>query len=233
MNAEEDAELLTDRPGPSEPFSPPAPPRIVAVSGIVFAVLFTASLALIRLAVPADPAHSSEWLADLGGRESLRAALNLVPFCGIAFLWFMAVLRNRLGQLEDRFFATVFLGSGLLFVAMLLGSAAIAGAMLDTFGTEGGTPVSGEAYGVGRRTSHALLNVYGVRMAAVFVFVTSSLGLRTAFLPRWLALVGYATGLVLLLAIAEFAWIILLVPSWVLLVSANILFSEMRGPNRG
>jgi len=45
-----------------------------------------------------------------------------LPFAGIAFLWFIGVLRDRLGELEDRFFATVFLGSGLLFLAMLFAS---------------------------------------------------------------------------------------------------------------
>jgi hypothetical protein len=54
-------------------------------------------------------------------------ALYLVPFAGIAFLWFIGVLRDRLGELEDRFFATVFFGSGLLFLAMLFASAAVAG----------------------------------------------------------------------------------------------------------
>ena len=49
----------------------------------------------------------------------MTLALNIIPFAGIAFLWFMGVLRDRFGQQEDRFFATVFLGSGLLFLAML------------------------------------------------------------------------------------------------------------------
>jgi hypothetical protein len=40
--------------------------------------------------------------------------LYLAPFAGIAFLWFIAAIRSQLGEREDRFFATVFLGSGLL-----------------------------------------------------------------------------------------------------------------------
>ena len=48
----------------------------------------------------------------------------MAPFAGIAFLWFIGVLRNRVGALEDQFFSTVFLGSGLLFVASLFASAA-------------------------------------------------------------------------------------------------------------
>ena len=62
----------------------------------------------------------------------------------------MAVLRNRIGGLEDRFFATVFLGSGLLFVAMLFATAAVTQGLLDTFVTEGHFPVQSETYAVGR-----------------------------------------------------------------------------------
>ena len=53
-----------------------------------------------------------------------------MPFSGIAFLWFIAVVRHLIGDREDRFFATVFLGSGLLFVAMLFIAAGVGGALL-------------------------------------------------------------------------------------------------------
>ena len=88
----------------------PAPPRGIAVSGIIFSTLYISTLVLIRLAIPADPSDPGVWLADPDSRNWVREALNLVPFTGIAFLWFMAVLRNRIGRLEDKFFATVFLG---------------------------------------------------------------------------------------------------------------------------
>jgi hypothetical protein len=53
-----------------------------------------------------------------------------VPFAGIAFLWFIGVIRDRLGDHEDRFFASVFLGSGLIFLATVFVAMAIAGALL-------------------------------------------------------------------------------------------------------
>ena len=98
---------------------------MVAISGIVFAVLFIFSLVLIRLAVPADPKDPGVWLIDPVLRKRVILSLNLVPFAGLAFLWFMAVMRHHIGLLEDRFFATVFLGSGLLFVAMLFATVAV------------------------------------------------------------------------------------------------------------
>ena len=97
-------------------------PRAAAIAGILFSILLIASLALIRISVPADPQDAGAWLS--GGWRTVSLALNLLPFAGIAFLWFIGVVRDRLGQHEDRFFATVFLGSGLLFLAMLFTSAA-------------------------------------------------------------------------------------------------------------
>src|SRR6202011_5516661 len=120
--------------------------------------------------VPADPTEPGVWLADPSFRNWVRIALGLVPFTGIAFLWFMAVLRNRIGLLEDRLFATVFLGSGLLFVAMLFAAVSVAGGLLDSFAA--GLPDQNATYRLGRSTAYALMNTFGTRMSAVFMFVT-------------------------------------------------------------
>lgn len=206
----------------------PQPPRMVAISGIVFAALFIVSLVLIRLAVPADPNDPGVWLTDPVLRKQVILSLNLVPFAGLAFLWFMAVMRNHIGLLEDRFFATVFLGSGLLFVAMLFAAVAVARGLLDNFASGDSPMEQSEGYQIGRGMAYALMNTFGMRMAAVFMFVTSMIGLRTAVLPRWISFVGFGFGLVLLLAITDFAWIVLLFPLWVLLVSTYILIVDVQ-----
>ena len=72
------------------------------------------------------------------------------------------------------------------------------------------------------------MNTFGMRMAAVFMFVTSTIGLRTQVLPRWISLIGFLFGLVLLLVITDFAWIALLFPIWVLLVSMYVLVVSVR-----
>jgi hypothetical protein len=205
-----------------------APPRVVAVSGVVFSVLYIASLALVRLAVPADPKAPAIWLTNPDYRNWVRIAIDMIPFTGIAFLWFMAVLRNRIGLLEDRFFATVFLGSGLLFVSMLFAAAAVSRGLLETFTDTARLSADNETYAVGRATAHALMNTFGMKMAAIFMFVTSTIGLRTAVLARWVSLVGFALGLILLLVITDFAWIAMVVPCWVLLVSTYILSADFR-----
>ncbi len=95
--------------GPLQAGSPLRTPRAAAVAGIVFSVLASAAFVLLRLSVPAHPGVTGAWLTDSGRRAAVAVALNLVPFAGIAFLWFIGVLRDRIGAREDRFFATVFL----------------------------------------------------------------------------------------------------------------------------
>jgi len=200
---------------------------------VVFSMLLIVGLGLLRLSAPADPSQPGIWLTDPERRSAVRLALNLFPFAGIAFLWFMGVLRNRLGAREDQFLATVFLGSGLLFVACLFGAAALAGGLLDAVADGRISLPDSEVYYFGRRTIYTLLNVFAFKMAAVFMFTTGTIGLRTSFLPRWVALVGYACALVLLLVITNWPWIGLLFPLWVLLVSAVVLATEFRRRHAG
>src|SRR3974390_3904939 len=108
-------------------------PRAAAIAGILFSVLLLGVLWLLRISVPDDPREPGAWLNSAS--NTVRLAINLVPFAGIAFLWFIGVLRDRLGESEDKFFATVFFGSGLLFLAMLFAAAAVAGALIISFDT--------------------------------------------------------------------------------------------------
>jgi len=116
-------------------------PRAAAIAGIVFSLLLMTSMFLIRTSIPADPLAAEADVMKHVGRISL--ALNLLPFAGISFLWFVGVLRDRLGQLEDRFFATVFFGSALLFLAMVFTAASVVGGILRLLasGSENGRRV--------------------------------------------------------------------------------------------
>ena len=131
--------------------------------------------------------------------QKIALALNILPFAGVAFLWFIGVLRDRLGDLEDKFFASVFLGSGLLFLAMLFASAALAGGLLTTWGAMPGQVVESGVYRFARTTTLQLINGYGMRMAGVFVITTSTLAIRTGIFPRFTALLGYVVAALLLL----------------------------------
>ncbi len=201
-------------------------PRAAAVAGIAFSVLITVALVLMRLAIPADPDEAGQWLSDGSRRDSVLLALGFVPFAGIAFLWFVGVVRDRVGDAEDRFFATVFLGSGLLFVGMLFVAAAIAAGLVTSVGQDGDAVSSG-AWEVGRRTVQELVD-YAMRMAAVFTLATSTILLRSRLAPRWLVMAGYTTGLLLLVAVGFLPWVELLFPAWVLALSLYVLIASFR-----
>ncbi len=202
-------------------------PRAGAVAGILFSLLLLASLALIRSTVPANPEEGAEWLPS--SEKTLSLALNLLPFAGVAFLWLIGVLRDRIGDLEDRFFASVFLGSGLLFLAMLFVSSALAGGLLTTWGAMHGTLVDSGVYRFARTTSFQLVNVYAMRMAAVFMMSTSTIAFRTGIFPRWTALLGFAIALLLLAGSGRISWVPMAFPVWTLLVSVQVLLSNLRG----
>ena len=198
-------------------------PRSAAVAGLVFSVLFTITLVLIHLSVPPDPTDNGAWLADGSRRDAVRVALALVPFAGIAFLWFIGVVRDRVGEAEDRFFATVFLGSGLLFVAMLFAAAAVAAALGAAAQDEAGTLFTSGAWDLGRHLSHDMLVVYAMRMAAVFMIATSTILLRTGNGPRWLTGSGFAGAVLILLTAGFLDWVELLFPAWLFVLSVHIL----------
>src|SRR5512140_38322 len=157
-------------------------PRAAAVAGILFSILYLTVMLLIRSSVPEKPADLGNWLTL--GWKSVSLALNLLPFAGIAFLWFIGVVRDRLGQHEDRFFSTVFLGSGLLFLAMLFSSAAVAGGLISMFGAAPGMLVESGIYSFGRVVAYEIMTVYTMKMAGVFMISTCTLSLRTGIFPR-------------------------------------------------
>ncbi len=204
-------------------------PRAAAIAGIIFSILLIISLALIRVAVPTAPVGNREWLER--SWRMVELALNLVPFSGIAFLWFIGVVRDRLGEYEDRFFSTVFLGSGLLFLGLLFSSAAVAGGTLSLFdaASSAGLIESG-IYSFGRAITYETLNVYAMKMAGVFMISTCTLGLRTGIFSRWLVYGGYVLALIQILSIGFMPLAALLFPIWVLLVSMYILWANYDRP---
>jgi hypothetical protein len=204
------------------------PPRAAAIAGILFSLLLIASLVLIRLSVPEDPQDAGEWLA--GGWRNVSLALNLLPFAGIAFLWFIGVVRDRLGENEDRLFATVFLGSGLLFLAMLFASAAVAGGIMRMYAATPGMLTESGVYSFGRTVTYEIMNVYAMKMAGVFMITTSTLSLRTGIFPRWMAFLGLALAVFLLFSLGLFYWAPLVFPLWVLLISLQILLANLKRP---
>jgi hypothetical protein len=191
----------------------------------LFSILLIISLVLIRVSVPATPGDTGMWLSD--SEKSIRLALDLLPFAGIAFLWFIGVLRDRMGPLEDRFFATVFLGSGLLFLAMIFALSAVAGGLVMAYEAIPGKLMDSGMYTFARTMSYQFGNVFAMRMAGVFMMSTCTLAIRIGMFPRWMAFLGYTLALFLLLSIGRFYWTQLLFPLWVLVISVYVLLANL------
>lgn len=207
-------------------------PRSAGVAGIVFSVLLGAVFLLIHLWVPSSGA-SNVWANDGARRDTVSMALGLVPFAGIAFLWFVGVIRDQIGEHEDRFFATVFLGSGLLFVAMVFVGAAAVGGLLSDPALQSGSVPDPALWDLQRRVALTLINTYAIKMAAVFIFSTTTIGMRIGLLPRWLTITGFVTGLVLLFGSSVTPWMNLVLPVWAFVLSINILVRSRTLKNKG
>jgi len=199
-------------------------PRAAAAAGILFSLLLITSLVLIRITVPDNPLDAGAWLS--GGASTARFAVHLLPFAGMAFLWFIGVVRDRLGPQEDKFFATVFFGSGLLFLATLFVFAAVAGGLLRVYASTPDLVINSGLYAYGRTMTYEMMNVYTMRMAGVFMISTCTLSLRTGIFPRWMAYLGFTLALFLLLSLERFSLAPLVFPLWVLLISVHILLSN-------
>ena len=199
-------------------------PRAAAVAGLLFSLLLLTAFVLLRLSVPADPQEPGSWLHANSGAVGL--AMNLIPFAGIAFLWFIGVLRDRLGQLEDRFFATVFFGSGVPLLGTLFLASATTSGILIAFAARPEELISSATYHFARAAIYAMMTIYVVKMACVFMITTSTIALYTAIAPRWLAILGYVLAVLLLFGGSFFSWSFAVFPLWVLLLSVSLVLQS-------
>jgi hypothetical protein len=207
-------------------------PRAAALAGIAFSVLFAIALVLVRTAVPADPNDAGEWLSDGSRRAAVLTALGFVPVAGIGFLWFVGVLRPDRGS-RGPVLATAFLGSGLLFVGLLFVGASVAAGVIAAAADNADGLVSSGAWDVGRRATNELMVVYAMRMAGVFTLATSTILLRTRLAPRWLVASGYVVAVALLLTVGFFAWVELVFPAWMFVLSLYVLVVSFRHDAEG
>ncbi len=198
-------------------------PSAAAIAGLIFSLLLFTTFGLLRISVPTDPQEPGSWLRT--NTTAVALAMNLVPFAGIAFLWFIGVLRDRLGQLEDRFFATVFFGSGILFLATLFVASATVGGVLTAFVARPDELIGSATFHFARAVVYAMMNIYVIKTAGVFMISTSTIA--TGIVPRWLAIFGFALAVLLLLGSYYISWSFVVFPLWVFHVSIFILVDQL------
>ncbi len=199
-----------------------------AAAGVVYAILAVVALLLIQ-SVPAPSSTEAEWvewIGDVGNRRALFVALSLASISSVAFLWFVAVIRRRIGEREDRFFSTVFLGSALVHVSLFLVMASVAAAPAMLPRTD--SPIGWDVFRLAEGTALGILLVAGPRIQAVFVASTSTLFLRTGVVPRWLAYLGYSLAVVMFIVPIVATPMGVGLPAFVLVSSITIFFSRRR-----
>ena len=203
-------------------------PRAAAIAGILFAFLYATSFFLVLRQAPGRSGDVVEWLARDG--EYLVTGFDLLPYAGIAFLWFMAVVRDAIGYFEDQFFSTLFFGSGVLFLAMVFLFGALASGTLDVYLHEPALAQRVEMLELVRAVTNEALIIYSMRMAGMFTFVLGTIWLRTRLMPRWFAGVTFVTALLLLFSVGFSHWMVLVFPAWVFAVSVVLLWRVFRRP---
>ena len=197
--------------------------EIAAVAGLAFAALYSVGLVLL-FSQPDLEVSSREvdvWFAESGNRAKVIVGLNFAVFSAIAFLWFVAVIRRRMGEREDQFIATVFLGSALTFVAvMLVGTAALATTALVAATTD--QDVDAGAVTLMSGFGSTLMFAVVPRLQAVFIVTTSVLGLRTGALARWVSLLGFVVAFLMLVVPLLIDALGMAFPAWVGLASVDM-----------
>jgi hypothetical protein len=198
----------------------------------VFSLLVCGSLVTIHFALPHKPARSADLLTTSPKRQLMLVALSLLPFAAVAFLWFVGVIRDRIGEREDRFFATVFLGSGLLFVGLLLVTEAVtAGIVLSVPSAQTLAGITPDWWTATRNISTELAEA-ALQMAGVFTTASATLLWRTGVAPRWLTLSGTLVSVALFFGVFFTQWIGLIFPAWIFALSVYVLASRQTDGDR-
>lgn len=170
-------------------------PRSAAIAGLIFSVLLITQLVLTYSFGRETPVIlEPDFLENWSGATSV--VLSIVPFSGIAFLWFTGVIRDWLGEREDRFFSTIFFGSGIIFVVMLFIYAAVLGAIYSSYALADELAMEKEIIIFGFALISRVLGNYALRMAGVYMLSIGTLWTRTGHAPRWLVVLTYIVPLV-------------------------------------
>ena len=202
-------------------------PRSAAIAGIIYSILMTTGMVLtyiITRDIPKD--ITKEWLDAWSSAASV--ALTLVPFAGIAFLWYTGVIRDRLGEHEDQLFATIFLSSGIITVVLFFVWAAIFAALVSTTSLAAVGLADDDVYVFGFALMNRIIGDYTLRMAGVYMMAIGTLWTRSGIMPRWLAIITYVLALGFLLAAGWAREARFIFPVWVFVVSIYILILNYR-----
>ena len=202
-------------------------PRSAAVAGLIFGFLSIVQMALgSTIGADTPDINQRELLEEWSQIASI--VLGIMPFAGIAFIWFTAVIRDWLGDREDRFFSTVFFGSGIIYVAMMFVYAAVMGAIFGSLALAEVYALDNGIFVFGFALVNEVLKNYALRMAGVYMLSIGTLLSKTGRAPRWLVALTFivAVGFILFAGTTRVALYIF--PGWVIVLSIYILIVNYR-----
>ena len=202
-------------------------PRSAAFAGIVYSVLMISGMLLTTNMFSYVPDEiDRNWLLEQA--DTAKLVVTLIPFAGLAFLWFTGVVRDHLGEREDRFFSTIFLGSGIISIVLLFVWGGTAGALFGVLTIAAELPIDNDIFVFGFAFMNEIMSSYALRMAGVYMFSIGTIWTRTGGMPRWLSIVTFLLALSFLLFAGAFKEARFLFPVWVFVVSVYILVLNYR-----
>jgi hypothetical protein len=198
----------------------------IALAGFLFSLLFLVGWLLVR-GSPAFDATDEELLdyySDPSQRsKAVLAGLYVIPLASIAFIWFMAALRDRYlrtATRENTILSTAHVVAGVLVVTSLFTVAAVELAvawLAETGALE--VESSRSLLALGQASS----DIMALRSAAVFVGVSATRAVRSGLFPRTYGVLSMLTAVALLFVYKSVPGVTLLFPAWVAGSAALIL----------
>jgi hypothetical protein len=202
-------------------------PRAAAIAGILFAILFTVCVALIRISLPPGPVDGTLWQEKQA--SLLRVGLILMPF-----MYFLpvvcGVVRDRLASMRTS--SSPHLLQRPVILAMVFAATAVTGPS-EAYAANPELHDAGEIYAFGRALVGQFFTIYAMRMAGVFVISLGTIWLRTGVMPRWLSIITFIFALVLILSASLNLWMVMVFPAWVFIISSYILLLNLRASQSG
>jgi hypothetical protein len=171
----------------------------------------------------------TSYYADTSNSTAALVWVQVMVVATIAFLWFVGVVRGRLGDREPKLFGTVFFGASILLAGLLFVGASFlaAPAVLVSVGDRAPAP---DVVALTRAAAAVVLSVFAPRVSTLVMFATASLGRATGALPRWLVWLTYVVGAVEFVNVTVAVPTIYVMPAWIALVSVVLL---VRRPPHG
>jgi hypothetical protein len=219
--------------GVAEPSPAALPGNRAAIAGLVFSGLYLASFLAVR-SLPKAGWTNEEILSYFASNDVdyLKVVtLYLVPFAGIAFLWFLAAFRDRIVRLaasESTMLSTVQILAGAIYVAMQFSASASIVTVVLSLESGAPSPADVDAVRPFLVLGDTILVVFALRAAAVFMMAGTTRALRAGLFPRWFALVSYALAIILVVTVANVRAVSLVFPSWIGVASVLVLLRRER-----